>query len=169
MHIYVASRYQKYSCMSPYCVPVVMCWLYLWQLQVELCRKVIRLYQDIAVSWVMDKDTWYVCICALCMEPILIKWGYLIVLCYTHHEREIVGGVRWTKLKAVCTMMFDFCHCREYMLAVILHVTLELLTGGPPDNRDSTLGGILANTLLKVLTYCYSLCPCLCPLILSLS
>ena len=29
-------------------------------LQVELCRKVIRLYQDIAVSWVMDKDTWYV-------------------------------------------------------------------------------------------------------------
>ena len=38
------------------------------------------------------------------------------------------------------------------MLAVILHVTLELLTGGPPDNRDSTLGGILANTLLKVHT-----------------
>ena len=36
------------------------------------------------------------------------------------------------------------------MLAVILHVTLELLKDGPPDNRDSTLGGILANTLLKV-------------------
>ena len=36
------------------------------------------------------------------------------------------------------------------MLAVVLHVTLELLSGGPPDNRDSTLGGLLANLLLKV-------------------
>ena len=36
------------------------------------------------------------------------------------------------------------------MLAVVLHVTLDLLKEGPPDNRDSTLGGILASTLLKV-------------------
>ena len=36
------------------------------------------------------------------------------------------------------------------MLAVILHITLELLRGDPPDDRDSTLGGILANTILKV-------------------
>ena len=36
------------------------------------------------------------------------------------------------------------------MLAVVLHLTLELLKGGPPDDRDSTLGGVLANTLLKV-------------------
>ena len=36
------------------------------------------------------------------------------------------------------------------MLAVILHVTLELLKGSPPEDRDSTLGGILASTLLKV-------------------
>ena len=38
------------------------------------------------------------------------------------------------------------------MLAVILHVTLELLRGDPPDDRDSTLGGILANIILKVHT-----------------
>ena len=43
------------------------------------------------------------------------------------------------------------------MLAVILHITLELLKGGPPDDRDSTLGGLLANTLLKVLLYTYNL------------
>ena len=36
------------------------------------------------------------------------------------------------------------------MLAVILHLTLELLKGGPPESRDSTLGDILGNTLLKV-------------------
>ena len=65
----------------------------------------IRLYQDIAVSWVMDKDTWYVCICALCMEPILTKRGYLIVLCYTHHEREIVGGSQMDKIEG--SMYYD--------------------------------------------------------------
>ena len=27
-------------------------------LQIELCRKVIRLYQDIAVSWLLDKGGW---------------------------------------------------------------------------------------------------------------
>jgi hypothetical protein len=45
------------------------------------------------------------------------------------------------------------------MLAVILHVTLDLLKEGPPDNRDSTLGGILANILMKVYTHthCYNL------------
>ena len=26
--------------------------------QTELCRKVIRLYQDIAVSWLLDKVSW---------------------------------------------------------------------------------------------------------------
>ena len=42
------------------------------------------------------------------------------------------------------------------MLAVILHITLELLKGGPPDNRDSTLGGLLASTLLKVQMHIYT-------------
>ena len=47
------------------------------------------------------------------------------------------------------------------MLAVILHLTLELLKDGPPDNRDSTLGGILANALLKVQSALLnSLCLC---------
>ena len=36
------------------------------------------------------------------------------------------------------------------MLAVVLHITLELLKGGPPEDRDHTLGGLIVNTLLKV-------------------
>ena len=36
------------------------------------------------------------------------------------------------------------------MLAVILHLTLELLKDGPPEDRDSTLGDLLGATLLKV-------------------
>ena len=40
--------------------------------------------------------------------------------------------------------------CREYLLSVLLHLTLNLLKGDPPENRDTTLGGNLASTLLKV-------------------
>ena len=43
-----------------------------------------------------------------------------------------------------------FTFCREYLLSVLLHLTLNLLKGDPPENRDTTLGGNLANTLLKV-------------------
>ena len=53
------------------------------------------------------------------------------------------------------------CVVREYMLTVLLHLTLDLLKDGPLDNRDSTVGGILANTLLKVslrLYYCSHQC-----------
>ena len=39
---------------------------------------------------------------------------------------------------------------REYLLSVLLHLTLNLLKGDPPENRDTTLGGNLASTLLKV-------------------
>lgn len=65
------------------------------------------------------------------------------------------------KLKVVQYLIIDvrIKFFREYMLAVILHVTLELLKEGPPDNRDSTLGGILANTLLKVHTVYPGVCP----------
>ena len=49
------------------------------------------------------------------------------------------------------------------MLAVILHITLELLRGGPPDDRESTVGGVLANTLLKVRNPVYSYCFVDCP------
>ena len=55
----------------------------------ELCRKVIRLYQDIATSWVMDKDTWYV----LVLHGEIIKFKYLVVPCYSHCEYENYGGV----------------------------------------------------------------------------
>ena len=44
----------------------------------------------------------------------------------------------------------DVTFCREYLLSVLLHLTLNLLKGDPPENRDTTLGGNLANTLLKV-------------------
>ena len=33
---------------------------------------------------------------------------------------------------------------------MLLHLTLELLRGDPPENRDATLGGNLASMLLKV-------------------
>lgn len=35
------------------CACVGTCWL-----QVELCRKVMRLYQDMAVSWLLDRLAW---------------------------------------------------------------------------------------------------------------
>ena len=43
----------------------------------------------------------------------------------------------------------------EYLLSVLLHLTLHLLKGDPPENRDTTLGGNLASTLLKTLFVCY--------------
>ena len=33
---------------------------------------------------------------------------------------------------------------------MLLHLTLEVLRGDPPENRDATLGGNLASMLLKV-------------------
>lgn len=40
--------------------------------------------------------------------------------------------------------------CREYLLAVLLHLTLELLRGYPPHDRESSLAASLAAMLLKV-------------------
>ena len=40
--------------------------------------------------------------------------------------------------------------CREYLLAILLHLTLELLRGYPPHDRDSSLAASLAAMLLKV-------------------
>ena len=55
------------------------------------------------------------------------------------------GRQRWRRKKINgCTF------CREYLLSVLLHLTLHLLKGDPPENRDTTLGGNLASTLLKV-------------------
>ena len=42
------------------------------------------------------------------------------------------------------------CWYREYLLAVLLHLTLELLRGYPPQDKDSSLAGSLAAVLLKV-------------------
>ena len=44
------------------------------------------------------------------------------------------------------------CHHppREYLLAVLLHLTQVLVKGEPPANRESTLGGSLARDLIKV-------------------
>ena len=42
------------------------------------------------------------------------------------------------------------CYYREYLLAVLLHLTLELLRGYPPPDKDSSLAGSLAPMLLKV-------------------
>ena len=39
---------------------------------------------------------------------------------------------------------------REYLLAVLLHLTQVLVKGEPPANRESTLGGSLARDLIKV-------------------
>ncbi len=127
----------------------------------ELCRKVIRLYQDIAVSWVMNKDTWYALVLLVyrdsiekCSSKLLRDVSSCTIIVITH----IVSMKWWGKRNN--NIHFDCCFRREYMLAVILHVTLDLLKEGPPDNRDSTLGGILANILMKVHvhTNCYNLC-----------
>ena len=58
-------------------------------------------------------------------------------------RRKMGGGGRGKKING-CTF------CREYLLSVLLHLTLNLLKGDPPENRDTTLGGNLASTLLKV-------------------
>ena len=47
-------------------------------------------------------------------------------------------------------LYYEFMVHREYMLAVLLHMTQELLKGGPPSELESTLGGNLAGSLLKV-------------------
>ncbi len=49
------------------------------------------------------------------------------------------------------------CTCREYLLAVLLRLTLELLRGDPPEDRETTLGGNLATNLLKVCRSVFSL------------
>ena len=51
------AQYKKID-MYGFGVMMLILIFFLLFLQVELCRKVIRLYQDIAVSWIMNKDTW---------------------------------------------------------------------------------------------------------------
>ena len=43
---------------------------------------------------------------------------------------------------------------REYLLAVLLYLVQELLREDPPSNRETTLGGCLADNLLHVRALC---------------
>ena len=47
----------------------------------------------------------------------------------------------------LCVSLFVL---REYLLAVLLFLAHELLREDPPTNRDTTLGGCLADSLLHV-------------------
>lgn len=64
--------------------------------QTELCRKVIRLYQDIAVSWLLDR----------------VSWEYLlsVLLYHTHnlltHKDSALGIAMANSILKVC-----FCEC----------------------------------------------------------
>ena len=53
------------------------------------------------------------------------------------------------KMRSVWCVLHSLC--REYLLATLLHLTVELLRGGPPRDRDNSLAANLAAMLLKVL------------------
>ena len=43
---------------------------------------------------------------------------------------------------------------REYLLSILLHLTLELMKGEPPHDKDTSLAGSLSAMLLKVHVHC---------------
>ncbi len=74
--------------------------------QTELCRKVIRLYQDIAVSWLLDK----------------VSWEYLlsVLLHHTHtlltHKDTALGIAMANSILKVCEHV---CQCLRTPLSLL--------------------------------------------------
>ena len=78
--------------------------------------------------WILDHESWYdtvhvcVCVCVCVYVPLHVLYVQY-ALYHTH---------------------------REYLLSILLHLTLELMKGEPPHDKDTSLAGSLSAMLLKV-------------------
>lgn len=84
---------------------------------------------------------------------------YIFMYMYigTQLENQVESGRRILKLyQEIVQLWIMDAESWLYLLTVLLHLTLKLLyeTLPPPTNRDTTLGGNLADLLLQVHVHC---------------